>query len=152
MIWIGFAPTGCPRPGCDSWPRFLLQAWQDHEFRFIIFMVSRTKSGVDFFALNPLAGGNYSAKTPLHKEEPNMSVAKPDHCAECGCELPPGLPPGLCPQCALREGSSGAASLDDSTGPGSIGPFPRAFGDYELLEDRRVLFLAGITGPDASLN
>ena len=48
-------------------------------------------------------------------------------CAECGGELPPNVPPGLCPRCAL----SGKLETD----PTEAQAMPRSFGDYELLEE-----------------
>ena len=35
-----------------------------------------------------------------------MKLSETPRCAECGGELPPGLPLGLCPHCALRAAAS----------------------------------------------
>src|SRR5262245_11933921 len=54
------------------------------------------------------------------------------HCAECGAELGPDTPKGLCARCALR----GALALRDN--PAAETPaleLPRRFGDYFLLEE-----------------
>jgi serine/threonine protein kinase/ABC-type phosphate/phosphonate transport system substrate-binding protein len=48
-------------------------------------------------------------------------------CAECRSELPADVPPGLCPRCALQN------VLNFSSAETSA--LPRAFGDYELLEE-----------------
>src|SRR5881409_3578577 len=58
-----------------------------------------------------------------------MSSSEIARCAECGGELPPGLPRGLCPRCALQA----AGSLSDDQAP------PRAeagdhIGRYKLLQ------------------
>src|SRR6185436_4428995 len=37
--------------------------------------------------------------------ESPMKLSETPRCAECGGELPPGLPLGLCPHCALRAAS-----------------------------------------------
>jgi ubiquinone/menaquinone biosynthesis C-methylase UbiE/predicted Ser/Thr protein kinase len=56
-------------------------------------------------------------------------------CAECGSELPPNVPPGLCPRCALSGvlRLTEADVLDDP--PSERSALPRSFGDYELLEE-----------------
>src|SRR5436190_2664311 len=61
-------------------------------------------------------------------------------CAECGNELPAGLPTGLCPRCALSgvldplaDDPSGSDEARTLTEPSA--PLPRFFGDYELLEE-----------------
>src|SRR5436190_21599957 len=46
------------------------------------------------------------------------------HCVECGCEVPPNVPVGLCAHCALQ-----SALIVTPVEP------PRLFGDYELLEE-----------------
>src|SRR4030095_13428288 len=55
-------------------------------------------------------------------------------CPDCGAELPPSQPKGLCPKCALKGalylGSPENARIEDR-----VGLLPRAFGDYELLEE-----------------
>jgi serine/threonine protein kinase/Tfp pilus assembly protein PilF len=58
-----------------------------------------------------------------------MSSSEIARCAECGGELPPGLPRGLCPRCALQA----SATPSDSQAP------PRAqagdhIGRYKLLQ------------------
>jgi hypothetical protein len=63
-----------------------------------------------------------------------MKASNLSHCAECGGELPPGLPRGLCPQCALRA-DIGSTQVEDFSISRQGSPLPRAFGDYELLEE-----------------
>lgn len=63
-----------------------------------------------------------------------MKRELPSRCSECGSELPPGLPRGLCPRCAL----SAPLELGQETAPATGNPFgslPRSFGDYELIEE-----------------
>ena len=59
-------------------------------------------------------------------------------CAECGSELLPHVPPGLCPHCALSEvpGTPGNGPGDrrGEAPPIHISAY-RSFGDYELLEE-----------------
>jgi WD40 repeat protein len=58
-------------------------------------------------------------------------------CAECGRELFPNVPPGLCPSCALRDVLKRANNRSGDSGeapPVHIGGY-RSFGDYELLEE-----------------
>ena len=71
-------------------------------------------------------------KTP----EPTSS-----QCPECGAEIPPGQPKGLCSRCALQGAleptpdplpASGHPLPPDGRGAGGEG---RSFGDYELLEE-----------------
>src|SRR4029077_19039200 len=57
-----------------------------------------------------------------------MSRAKPHHCAECGSELPPGQPAGLCPVCALRTLTEPQALPDVTVQSGNF------IGRYKLLQ------------------
>src|SRR4051812_24903095 len=78
-----------------------------------------------------------------------MDVSTPP-CPRCGARLPADAPAGLCPHCLLRGGLAAEDADPDRTqglstpsprdttfgGTGGAGaaPFPRRFGDYELLE------------------
>src|SRR5947207_14601692 len=80
-----------------------------------------------------------------------MSLPERTLCAECGGELPQGLPRGLCPRCAIQAvaGSShvraevtSEVSPAQANGPGILldgapapGPLKKSLGDYELLEE-----------------
>src|SRR5438093_2886455 len=69
----------------------------------------------------------------LANEQP-AGVTEVSRCVDCGCELAPGLPRGLCPRCAL----DGALKLGEEgvSGSGScVTNSPRQFGDYELIEE-----------------
>ena len=65
-----------------------------------------------------------------------MTAPEPIHCAECGAELPAGLPRGLCSRCALKGalelGGASKPAMEDSA---CASVLPRLFGDYELLEE-----------------
>mgnify|MGYP003407395053 CR=1 FL=1 len=75
--------------------------------------------------MNPAASGSVAAR-----------------CPRCSAPLPPGAPPGICPQCELQgalevlsapvaEGATGGPVV----GTGPPGASPCQFGDYELLEE-----------------
>ncbi|UCG58802.1 MAG: serine/threonine protein kinase [Phycisphaerales bacterium] len=56
-------------------------------------------------------------------------MAGQDRCTQCGGELPPDAPQGLCPQCLMKIGLPGGASASqqspyDVTNNGSSGPVP----------------------------
>jgi tRNA A-37 threonylcarbamoyl transferase component Bud32 len=53
---------------------------------------------------------------PLPSRRTDHAAAREGHCPECGIELPPDSPRGLCPQCLLKRG------LDSSPGPPEEGP------------------------------
>src|SRR5262245_55270902 len=55
-------------------------------------------------------------------------------CPDCGAELPPGQPRGLCPRCALK-GALDLRGEDVSNREACVSSLPPAFGDYELLEE-----------------
>src|SRR5688500_7994433 len=59
-------------------------------------------------------------------------------CSECGSELPPNMPPGLCASCELS-GVLKAPGNGRGDSNGEARPVPagghRSFGDYELLAE-----------------
>src|SRR5690349_3441265 len=62
----------------------------------------------------------------------------PEACPECGRELPGGMLAGMCPNCLLKLGTSGAidGNQDSQTNfSGNSPTFNRSIGDYELLEE-----------------
>ena len=61
-----------------------------------------------------------------------MSDSSIQRCEQCGGELPPGIPPALCPRCVL---SDTPMLPPPGARPWSAGEFPRAFGNYELLRE-----------------
>jgi len=78
----------------------------------------------------------------------NPPMAEARSCPQCGREMPPDAPSGLCPRCLLRqvmpnESGSPDGTVNDPTLPpraaGSNGLPPgaqvRYFGDYEILEE-----------------
>ncbi len=65
-----------------------------------------------------------------------MSDSFIQRCEQCGGELPPGIPPALCPRCVLSDTPwlrPASAPLDGLGGGGT--EYPRAFGNYELLRE-----------------
>jgi len=76
-------------------------------------------------------------------------MSDPTQCSDCGAEIPPGQPKGLCPRCALKgalEFSNGESQvLQTEDRANALSPQPVApvgqlptlkyFGDYELLEE-----------------
>jgi hypothetical protein len=74
-----------------------------------------------------------------------LVMAKAQHCSQCGAELDPGLPRGLCGQCLISLGldpgpTESLAETELSapkTGPGDsmAPPTLGRFGDYELIEE-----------------
>jgi WD40 repeat protein len=57
-------------------------------------------------------------------------------CSKCGLELPPGSPEGVCPNCLLNFAvAEGRTILEEEPGVREVTDLPRAFGDYELLEE-----------------
>lgn len=56
-----------------------------------------------------------------------------DECPQCGGLLSPGLPRGLCPQCALRGALALPVEDIPGEGQGADGSGGQQFGDYELL-------------------
>ena len=63
-----------------------------------------------------------------------MSDSSIQRCEQCGGELPPGIPPALCPRCVMSDTPllrPASAAWADLGGP----EFPRAFGNYELLRE-----------------
>src|SRR5881394_3215827 len=65
-----------------------------------------------------------------------MNNVEPPRCAECGNELPSGLPPALCPVCALKGATEGLEEQGQAT-PGNP-THPARLGDhirrYKLLQ------------------
>ncbi len=65
-----------------------------------------------------------------------MSDSSIQRCEQCGGELPPGIPPALCPRCVMSDTPwphPASAPWEDKGGDGK--EFPRAFGNYELLRE-----------------
>jgi len=62
----------------------------------------------------------------------NHSVQR---CAECGSKLPPNVPPGLCPHCALQDPVRSDVETEKAASESGAATLPRFFGDYELLEE-----------------
>ena len=72
-------------------------------------------------------------------------MANAQKCSQCGAELDPGLPRGLCGQCLISLGlASGLSETFDETGVSDPGAKPTdsltsptlgRIGDYELLEE-----------------
>ncbi len=58
-------------------------------------------------------------------------------CSKCGLELPPDAPEVSCPNCILSFAVGDEESVPDAKASGTpeFGVLPRAFGDYELLEE-----------------
>ncbi|MHC4582397.1 MAG: protein kinase domain-containing protein, partial [Planctomycetota bacterium] len=64
-------------------------------------------------------------------------MAKERHCNECGSEMAPDAPQGLCPQCLMKLGLEGDADITfgdadpvaTSGGPGTV------IGRYKLLDE-----------------
>src|ERR1041385_6330096 len=67
--------------------------------------------------------------------EPSTKATDRARCVDCGSELPPGLPRGLCSRCAL----AGALELAGDSAPDapaeSQSRLPFRFGDYEIIEE-----------------
>jgi eukaryotic-like serine/threonine-protein kinase len=72
-------------------------------------------------------------------------MAENRKCEQCGAQLPPNAPQGLCPRCLVGmalslAGASGSRNLETAAGPAretsssALGRV-RYFGDYELLEE-----------------
>src|SRR5262247_3395436 len=61
-------------------------------------------------------------------------MSDPIHCPDCGAELPANQPKGLCPRCALK-GALAVGEQEVSSSEFRVSSLPRAFGDYELLEE-----------------
>jgi WD40 repeat protein len=64
-----------------------------------------------------------------------MSDSGLKHCELCGSELPPGIPPGLCPRCVLDDTRDKTSALSQPLFDDEHPSLPRSFGDYELLEE-----------------
>ncbi|HXI53706.1 MAG TPA: serine/threonine-protein kinase, partial [Candidatus Saccharimonadales bacterium] len=64
-----------------------------------------------------------------------MSKSEQVRCPECGSHLPPGLPLGLCPHCALAEFHVGGPRVSAPSEEGAAAPGPGDFGDYEGLRE-----------------
>src|SRR5689334_3939717 len=68
-----------------------------------------------------------------------MSTTDHERCPECGGHLPPGLPSGLCPHCALAGSLAGKASgpgpANASASAENLPSGLEAFGDYEELQE-----------------
>ena len=65
-----------------------------------------------------------------------MNNVEPPRCAECGNELPSGLPPALCPVCALKGATDvldgpGRTTPEDAVHPARLGDH---IGRYKLLQ------------------
>ena len=65
-----------------------------------------------------------------------MSDSFIQRCEQCGGELPPGIPPALCPRCVMSDTPllRPPSALFGELGGGGA-EFPRAFGNYELLRE-----------------
>src|SRR4051794_29006813 len=58
----------------------------------------------------------------------NPYMSNSAQCAECGSALPPGLPPGLCPHCALQA-AAGQSHVHPQTTP-EVSAAQAQTGDY----------------------
>ena len=65
-----------------------------------------------------------------------MTDPEPIRCAECGGELPPGLPRALCPHCALRAAAALSAGLSQPPPgmPAALAQPGDRIGRYKLLQ------------------